>query len=153
MPQGKSKLKTGCTTPKRLLGMVGNGWAVTRRKPKRRAKGAEGGKRRGEMNQLETRFLCEVLSPLEMAGDIAEYRFEGVKLRLAEGAWYTPDFVVKHHDGHLEFVEVKGFWREAARVRIKVAAEQYAWLGRFVVVQRKNGQWQFEQIGRGSTYE
>lgn len=148
MTRGKSKLKTGCTTPKHLLGVAGNDWAVTRRKPKRRAKGAEGGKRRGAMNQLETRFAREVLATLKVAGEIGEYRFEAVKLRLAEGAWYTPDFVVKHHDGHLEFVEVKGFWREAARVRIKVAAEQYAWLGRFVVAQRKDGRWQFEQIGK-----
>jgi len=147
MNRGESKLKTGCTTPRHLLELGNDSWAVTGRKFQRRAKGTGSGKRRGEMNQLEARFAQEVLDLLKAAGDIKGYGFEGVKLRLAEGAWYTPDFVVMHNDGVLEFVEIKGFWREAARVRIKVAAEQYAWLGKFTVVQKKGG-WQFEPIGR-----
>jgi hypothetical protein len=114
----------------------------------RKGKGGPAKKRRGVMNRTEARFAKEVLDVLKLAGDIAGYQFEGVRLRLAEGAGYTPDFVVRHKDGVVEFAEVKGFWREAARVRIKVAAEQYGWLGKFVAVRLVKGNWEFENIGR-----
>ena len=71
MPQGKSKLKTGCTTPKRLLGMVGNGWAVTRRKPKRRAKG--GGRREASRGDEPVGDAVSLRGPLT-ARDGRRYR-------------------------------------------------------------------------------
>jgi len=113
-----------------------------------KAKGGPAKKRRGQMNRTEARFAKEVLDLMKADGDIHDYRFEPLRLRLAEGAYYCPDFVVKHQDGTVEFVEVKGFWREAARLRIKVAAEQYGWLGKFVAVRLVKGKWEFEDIGR-----
>ena len=53
------------------------------------------------------------------------YRFEAMKLRLADNTFYTPDFAVMTMDMHIEFHEVKGFWRDDAKVKIKVAAAQF----------------------------
>lgn len=78
------------------------------------------------------------LGTLAIAGAIEYWGYETIKLRLATGAWYTPDFVVRIN-GRLEVREVKGFWREAARVRIKVAAEQFPWLP-IHIVRYVNGQ-------------
>lgn len=58
-------------------------------------------------------------------GEIQWYEFEGMTLRLADDTRYTPDFAVMHNDGHVEMVEVKGFIREDALVKFKVAAERF----------------------------
>lgn len=62
-----------------------------------------------------------------------EWSYEAIRLRLADGAWYMPDFRVIMPDGTEEYHEVKGFWREAARVRIKVAAEHHPYVFRAVI--------------------
>jgi hypothetical protein len=77
--------------------------------------------------------------------------FEPVRLKIAMGkkpAWYTPDFMAFDpgsigDEYQITLYEVKGFWREAARVRIKVAAGVYP-MFRFVAVTRKDGQWLYE---------
>lgn len=106
---------------------------------------AEPERRRGRMNKTETAF-AGLLEQQQTDGLITWWRFEPVKLRLATGAWYTPDFLAITRGGSILFYEVKGFWREAARVRIKVAAELNPW-ALFVVVQRPSGAWKFETIG------
>ena len=99
------------------------------------------------MNKTETRYAQD-LELQKRAGDILWYKFEGFTLTLAPGARFTPDFAVMHCDGRLEFIEIKGFWREAARVRIKVAAELYPF--RFIAVQavrqKDGGGWKVEKF-------
>lgn len=87
----------------------------------------------GEMNQYE-RAYAAVLEKRKLAGEIQEYHFERYKLRLGQACYYTPDFAVVRADGVLEFHEVKGFWEEDARVKIKAAADQYPHV--FVAVTR-----------------
>ena len=74
------------------------------------------------------------------------FRFEGMRLRLGPGAWYKPDFPTINTAGEVVIYETKGRWMEAARVRIKVAAETY-WMFKFIAVQRdgKSG-WKFEEV-------
>jgi hypothetical protein len=48
-----------------------------------------------------------------------------MKFRLADNTFYTPDFMVVMADGLLEAHEVKGFWEDDARVKIKVAASLF----------------------------
>lgn len=100
------------------------------------------GKRRGQMNKLESEYS------LHLRARGLEHRYEWLKLSLGGGAWYTPDFVVyrfsEDADGiisaHFEVHEVKGHWREAARLRIKVAADRNPWF-RFVAVRREGSRW------------
>lgn len=98
----------------------------------------------GRMNKTEQAYAAH-LALLQRAGEIADYRFEPLKLRLADKTFYTPDFAVVRADC-LELHEVKGFWEDDARVKIKVAAAQYPWF-RFVAVQRKRQQWVMEEFG------
>jgi hypothetical protein len=93
----------------------------------------------GQRNKTEQAYE-EHLERLRMVGDVLWYRFEGIKLRLADNTFYTPDFAVLAGDGYLECHEVKGFWTDDAKVKIKVAADQYPF--RFIAfkaVAKKNG--------------
>ena len=103
---------------------------------------------RGVMNKTEARYASEVLDVRKAAGEIAEYWYESVKLRLADGSWFTVDFFVMLSDGRLEAHEVKGHWRTAERVRIKVAAERYPFI--FTSAQRRRkkegGGWKVEEF-------
>lgn len=96
------------------------------------------------MNKTEVRWADE-LWKLQLAGKVHQYWFEPVKFRLGLSAWYTPDFVVWMADDTVEVHEVKGFWREAARVRIKTVATNYP-LYRFVAIRLVEGRWEREEI-------
>ena len=96
------------------------------------------------------------LSLLRAGDAIRWYAFEPVKLRLADSTFYTPDFMVVAEDGTIEFHEVKGakrqggrtiaVWREDARVKIKIAAEQFP-MFRFVAVHElAPGRWEIEEF-------
>ncbi|MCO6514321.1 MAG: DUF1064 domain-containing protein [Snodgrassella sp.] len=94
----------------------------------------------GQMNKTEQAYEQEVLKPAMQSGQIVWYQFEGIKLKLANNTFYTPDFNVMNADGTMEMREVKGFWQDDARVKIKVAASEYPF--RFIAVKRiakKNG--------------
>lgn len=78
----------------------------------------------GQLNKTEEAYRGHLQLRLA-AGEVAWYRFEGIKLRLADKTFYTPDFAVMLSTGELELHEVKGFWTDDARVKTKVAAEQY----------------------------
>lgn len=90
----------------------------------------------GEMNKTEEAYAAHLALQLA-AGEIAWFRFESVKLKLAEKTHLTIDFFVMTAAGDLEAHEVKGFWEEDARVKVKVAAEMYPF--RFLAVQRATG--------------
>lgn len=105
----------------------------------------------GEMNKTEAAYKSH-LEILKSVGDVAWYRFEGVKLRLTDGCFYTPDFAVMLNTGEMEMHEVKGFMQDDANVKIKVAAEMYPF--RFVVVRAKpkkeGGGWSCKEVGNGN---
>lgn len=101
----------------------------------------------GAMNKTEAAYDAH----LELrcrAGEIVWRKFEGLKLRLANNTFYTPDFVVMLDDGTLECHEVKGFWTDDARVKIKVAAALYPF--RFIAIKaqtkREGGGWSVEEF-------
>ncbi|WNV10180.1 DUF1064 domain-containing protein [Tardiphaga sp. 709] len=101
----------------------------------------------GEMNKTEQAY-AEHLDQRRMAGDIQWFKFEPMKLRLADNTFYSPDFIVLTSDGYLESHEVKGFWQDDARVKIKVAASIYPF--RFIAVKVKakkhGGGWEVEEF-------
>ena len=99
----------------------------------------------GEMNRTEAAYQAH-LEGRKLLGEVAWYRFEGIKLRLADGCFYSPDFAVMLASGQLECHEVKGYWMDDARVKIKIAAEMYPM--RFIAVQalprKQGGGWKVE---------
>lgn len=98
----------------------------------------------GQMNKTESQYAQE-LELHKRAGLIAWYKFEGVKLRLADNTFYTPDFAVMLSSGQMEMHEVKGFWQDDARVKIKVAADMYPFA--FKAIKKAKGGWQVECFG------
>lgn len=99
----------------------------------------------GQMNQTEAAY-AQLLEHLKQSGEVAWYKFEGVKLRLADNTFYSPDFAVMHSDGRMDMVEVKGFWTDDARVKIKVAADLYPFRFRAVKprAKKRGGGWEEE---------
>lgn len=85
----------------------------------------------GTKNQLETSY-ANYLEARKQAGEILWYKFEGIKLRLADNCFFSPDFFVLLANGELEAHECKGFMRDDAHVKLKVVAEEYPF--RFVLV-------------------
>jgi len=102
----------------------------------------------GQMNKTEAAYDSH-LAALQAAGLILWRKFEGLKLRLADNTFYTPDFAVMTAGGGIELHEVKGFWTDDARVKIKVAAELYPF--RFLAVKARpkgrGGGWEVEHFG------
>jgi len=76
------------------------------------------------MNKTEAAYAV-TLDARRHAGEVAWFKFEGIKLRLADNTFYTPDFAVMLANGALEMHEVKGFWQDDARAKIKIAADLY----------------------------
>ncbi|WP_299078953.1 hypothetical protein [uncultured Paraglaciecola sp.] len=103
--------------------------------------------KKGQRNKTEQAYES-MLNKMMVAGEILWYRFEGIKLRLADNTFYSPDFAVMLASGQMEMHEVKGHWLDDARVKIKVAAEQYPF--RFIAAKpktkRSGGGWEIESF-------
>lgn len=97
----------------------------------------------GSMNKLEGAY-ADILAARKLNREIRDFHFEAIRLRLAPNTFYTPDFFVVGNEC-LEFHEVKGFWEDDARVKIKVAAQMYPEF-RFVAVKKARGEWQYEEL-------
>ena len=103
----------------------------------------------GQMNKTEKAYR-DYLQARKLAGEILDYRFEGITLKLAKDLRYTPDFFVLMPDGTIEFHEVKGgraIFRDDAKAKCKMCAQLNQWASLIVVYPRakKNGGgWEFE---------
>lgn len=106
---------------------VGHLWPKTPREP------SDG------MTKLERDFWERLRAAREAHTFQAVWR-EPVKLRLAGRCWYTPDFLTVSSLGQLTFWETKGYMREDASVKLKVAAETYPCFG-FVLVVCERREW------------
>lgn len=100
----------------------------------------------GQMNKTEAAYAEHLKC---ITGTVVQwFKFEGVKLRLADNTFYTPDFAVMLTDGTMEMHEVKGYWQDDARVKIKVAADMYPF--RFIAIKprtaKAGGGWQVEEF-------
>lgn len=126
----QSKISRGAEAPKPFYTKA-SGWTAEGIAEQERRK-ADAPKR--GMNKWEALY-AEKLGAYQNTGIILWWKFEGMRFRLADGAYYKPDFVALAHTGELMVYEVKGHWREAARLRIKVAADQHPF--RFMVVRRR----------------
>lgn len=113
---------------------------------------AQGRLKTGAMNQTEANYASH-LSRLMYAGEVLWFKFEGIKLRLADNTFYTPDFAVLAKDCVLECHEVKGYWLDDARAKIKVAADLYPF--RFYAMKAKakkhGGGWEVEDLSGPSS--
>jgi predicted nuclease of restriction endonuclease-like RecB superfamily len=98
-----------------------------------------------EGNKTEQEYGLRLFS-MEHRKEIRCYRYEPVKLKLAKKCFYCPDFFVWENDRTITVHEVKGWWRDDARVKIKVAARLYPMLQFLAVTKDGHGGWTFEYI-------
>jgi hypothetical protein len=102
---------------------------------------------RREMNKTERRYH-DHLEEEQRAGRIAGFKFESIKLRLADNTSITIDFMVIGIDGFIEFHDTKALWKstgkpgvkEDAQIKMKIAAEQFPWFY-FLIVWEEHGIW------------
>jgi hypothetical protein len=99
-------------------------------------------------NSTERRFELEYLIPMRATGEINQYRFEAIRLKLANGHTYCCEWSAVNTAGKLVFWEIKGGrerQREAGIAQIKVAATSYPefefWLCRY-----KAGTWTIQKV-------
>ena len=101
----------------------------------------------GVMNKTEAEY-AQLLDARKHAGEVAWWKFEGLRLRLGENCGYTPDFAVMLSNGLMECHEVKGRWLDDAKAKIKVAADLYPF--RFIAVTKeakcRGGGWKVEEF-------
>lgn len=98
----------------------------------------------GQMNATEKRY-AERLSLLKQAGEVAEYWFNAMNLKLADNCYYRTDFMVLTKDMQLEVHEVKGgYMTDDALIKIKTAAEKFPF--RFVMCKYVKKEWEFREF-------
>jgi hypothetical protein len=104
-------------------------------------------RKRGEMNQTEAAYEKWVLEPAKEAGEILDWWYEPLTVRLShppagQPAKYTPDFMILAADGTVYMDDVKGSGPDdpAAIVRIKSAAEIFPLFVWRLAKKQKTGQ-------------
>lgn len=95
----------------------------------------------GTMNKTEARYA----DVLRFRADVAWHRYEGITLKLGPDARYTPDFFLMLVDGTLECHETKGFRRDDAMVKLRVAAGMFPFAFRLCEYTSKYG-WKIREI-------
>jgi hypothetical protein len=109
----------------------------------------------GAMNKTEARYAAH-LDTLKHLGLVLWWGFECVTFKLAPRTHYTPDFLVlvrlapedrpgADGEGRLECHEVKGYWQDDARVKVKVAAAMFP-LPFKAIKAAKGGGWDVENF-------
>ena len=109
----------------------------------------------GQMNKGEAAYAAH-LEQRKRAGEIHDYRFEPMKLRLADNTFYSPDFEVILTDAKVEMHEVKPTYKakrsdgsrvekpfcfEDAKLKVKVAAKEFYEFIFAIVYPLKAGGW------------
>lgn len=87
---------------------------------------------------------ADILQARLLTGEIRWWKYEALRFRLAAGAMVTIDFAVVAKDGTFEMHEVKGQWREAAKVRWKFLLEHYPFV--FLLVRKKGKHFTVEDV-------
>lgn len=105
-------------------------------------------------NKTEQAFL-DYLKRIYVIEPAGEIMLQKITLQIANGCRYTPDFIVKLdaevQEGEADGVtlyayEVKGFMRDDAAVKLKVAASLYPWIKFHLVSKGKGGTWNVQEV-------
>lgn len=98
----------------------------------------------GQMNKTEEAY-SHILEAKKRNGEIRDYAYESLTLKLAKDTRLTVDFMVISKDDELELHEVKGgFVREDAWMKLKIAASLFPF--RFRLAQYKAKSWTISDV-------
>lgn len=93
-----------------------------------------------KLNKLEREYLAW----LKTLGD----RWIGtqcITLQIGFDCRFTPDFWALDERGRLRAIDVKGFQREDALIKIRVAARMYPWV-HFVIAKKNRKVWEHTEV-------
>jgi hypothetical protein len=99
----------------------------------------------GVLNRLESEW-ASILELEKRAGKILDYRYEALKLILADRTTLTPDFLIIEADGTLRLDECKGYMQEDANVKLKVAARLFPWFKIRLVRKAGKSGWRIDEV-------
>jgi len=89
-----------------------------------------------KLNKLESSWLAVLRADITLTW----VGVHALTFKIGDDCRYTPDFIALNLDGELIAYETKGFMRDDARVKLKVAARMFPFVG-FVLIERKAGAW------------
>lgn len=95
----------------------------------------------GKLNKTE-RSRLSFLRATPLIGEIG---IQSITLKLGDDCRFTPDFWYVSYGGRFFFEDVKGFQRDDALVKIKVAARQFSW-ATFLIVKKNGSGWDAKEI-------
>lgn len=94
-----------------------------------------------KLNKTERDYLAYLRgegNPLAWIG------IQNITFKLAHDTRFTPDFTVIEQ-GNMRCIDVKGFQREDALIKIKVAARLFPF-AKFIIVKRDKGGWDHREV-------
>jgi len=95
-----------------------------------------------KLNKTERDYLAYLRGPGAVLSWIG---VQNITLKLAHDTRFTPDFTIVHN-GTMRCIDVKGFQREDALIKIKVAARLFPFI-KFVIVKRGvNRSWNHKEV-------
>lgn len=101
---------------------------------------------KGKMNDTEAAY-AERLDWLKLTGEILDWKFHVMRIRLADRTYYTPDFLVMDKNREVQIHETKGGWTtEAGQMRIKLAGEALPWFRIFKCIKRDGDSWEIQEF-------
>ena len=93
----------------------------------------------GRLNKTEAAYLAHLRVLYPAVG------IQDITLKLADDCRLTPDFNYINENGRFVFVDVKGFQREDALIKMKVAARKFRWAD-FHIVKKQSGGWDVSEV-------
>lgn len=104
---------------------------------------------KGEMNRTEQAY-SQRLELMKRNGEILDWKFHPMNMRLAKNTFYEVDFLVLHKDMTIAIHETKGeYTSEKGQMKIKLAAEAMPWFKFFKCIklaEKNGGGWKIEDF-------
>lgn len=140
-------------TPERLAEhnkrLIKTAAAVVKKDQARQRFQALGRLAKDTMNKTEAAY-AELLEQRKRIGQILDYKFHPMNVRLAAGTFYEVDFLVLGADLRLSIHEVKGgFTTDKGQMKIKLCAEALPWFEFLKVsklTKKDGGGWKVEEF-------
>lgn len=101
---------------------------------------------KGQMNKTEAAY-AQRLEVLKHDGQILDWRFHALRVRLANNTFYEPDFLVMTAAREIQIHETKGsFTTQAGQTKIKLCAEVLPWFRVIKASLQKDGSWTLQEF-------
>ena len=104
---------------------------------------------KGRMNKTEQAY-AERLDAMKAAGEIIDWKFHPMNIRLATNAFYEVDFLVLHADMSLAIHETKGgFTTDKGQLKIRMCAEVMPWFTFYKAIKKPKkygGGWEIQEF-------